>query len=46
MQGFCISARNEGKIGAVYAAMCREVGVEDCGEGGRGQQEEEGGGAS
>ena len=36
MQGFCISARNEGKIGAVHAAMWkgREVGVEDCEEGG------------
>ena len=43
MQGFCISARNEGKIGAVHAAMWkgREVGVEDCEEGG-GQQEGEG----
>ena len=45
MQGFCISARNEGKIGAVCAAMCREVGVEDCGEGG-GNRKRKAGGAS
>ena len=44
MQGFCISARNEGKIGAVHAAMWkgREVGERIARRRGGGQQEGEG----